>query len=197
MTKQHPEGKMQADDEGALNMAIGITKNEETGKATIAIDFMKQVKWVGFGPREARQLAGKLLGFADQIDPPKKYPYPTLCIDFDGVIHDYKKGWQDGKIYGEVVPGFFDWAQEAAKHFHLVVYSSRSKTEEGVMAMATWLHEQRAKWRAAGGQGGPFSLEFSDKKPAAFLTIDDRAICFNGTWPTIEEMKAFRPWNVA
>jgi hypothetical protein len=37
-------------------------------------------------------------------------------------------------------------------------------------------------------------LKFPVKKPAAFLTIDDRAICFNGTFPTSAEMMAFKPW---
>lgn len=37
-------------------------------------------------------------------------------------------------------------------------------------------------------------LKFPTKKPAAYLTIDDRAICFNGTFPTIEEMNNFKPW---
>jgi len=37
-------------------------------------------------------------------------------------------------------------------------------------------------------------LKFPKKKPAAFLTIDDRAICFNGTFPTKKEMESFKPW---
>lgn len=37
-------------------------------------------------------------------------------------------------------------------------------------------------------------LKFPTKKPAAYLTIDDRAICFSGIFPTIEEMNNFKPW---
>lgn len=32
-------------------------------------------------------------------------------------------------------------------------------------------------------------------KPAAFLTIDDRALTFDGLWPNIDELKGFKPWN--
>ena len=38
-------------------------------------------------------------------------------------------------------------------------------------------------------------LKFPTKKPAAFLTIDDRAICFDGTFPSTETMMSFKPWN--
>jgi hypothetical protein len=38
-------------------------------------------------------------------------------------------------------------------------------------------------------------IKFPTKKPAAFLQLDDRAMTFNGTFPSIEEMKAFKPWN--
>ena len=128
---------------------------------------------------------------------------PTICIDFDGVIHSYEKGWQGGVIYGTVVPGFFEWVEQVRDRFKLVIYSSRSKTNEGVIAMGQWLHEQRNAWIAAGGKRNetePLELECVHEKPAAWLTIDDRAIRFNGDWSDPEltgtAMLAFKPWNV-
>lgn len=126
---------------------------------------------------------------------------PTICVDFDGVIHSYERGWQDGVIYGTVVPGFFEWAEQASKQFKLVIYSSRSKSDEGQKAMLGWLIFQRRAWRESGGLSGSdvLTFEFADQKPAAWLTIDDRAVCFNGDWTapelTPEAMRSFKPWN--
>lgn len=120
---------------------------------------------------------------------------PILCIDFDGVIHSYERGWQDGEIYGTVTPGFFEWLQEANKCFRCMVYSSRTKEEGGVEKMQKWLDEQ---WRAYPRQG-TWELEFCHEKPAAFLTIDDRAICFKGQWDSQhlnpELLLKFKTWN--
>lgn len=128
---------------------------------------------------------------------------PTVCIDFDGVIHSYDRGWQNGVIYGDVVPGFFEWVELARDRFKLVVYSSRSKTDEGVTAMALWMHEKRNEWIKAGGvrhPTKPLEMEFASEKPAAWLTIDDRAVQFRGDWSdpslTVEAIEAFKPWNV-
>jgi hypothetical protein len=38
---------------------------------------------------------------------PFKYPQ-AVAIDFDGVIHKYSKGWQDGTIYDDPIPGAFE-----------------------------------------------------------------------------------------
>jgi hypothetical protein len=128
---------------------------------------------------------------------------PTLLIDFDGVVHSYEKGWQDGVIYGEVTRGFFEWVERVNGQFKLVIYSSRSKTPELRVAMLEWFTLQRSKWLQAGGvrSGDNLDIEFAHEKPAAWLTIDDRCVRFDGSWdnPLLEPeaMRAFKPWNVA
>ena len=126
---------------------------------------------------------------------------PTICVDFDGVIHSYERGWQDGAIYGTVVPGFFEWVERAAAHFRLVVYSSRSRDLEQCRAMQVWLVDRWQERHSADPQ--PYLslfhlIEFAHQKPAAWLTIDDRAIRFDGDWSAPElqpdAILAFKPW---
>ena len=129
---------------------------------------------------------------------------PTICIDFDGVIHSYEKGWQDGVIYGTVVQGFFEWIERVKDQFKLVIYSSRSKDQTSLNAMKVWLLDQQTIWLVQHWIGTPEEhpaiFEFSHEKPAAWLTIDDRAIQFKGDWAapelSAESMRAFKPWNI-
>lgn len=126
---------------------------------------------------------------------------PILCLDFDGVVHKYVRPWVDAEtISDEVTDGFFEWADNAAQYFTLVIYSSRSKSEKAIETMQWWMYEQRKKWREAGGKSiatWPVSFEFVNEKPAAFLTIDDRAICFAGDWSKLDPkvLREFKPWN--
>lgn len=130
---------------------------------------------------------------------------PILCIDFDGVIHSYERGWKDGEIYGTVVTGFFEWAVKARDHFELVIYSSRSKSAEGLAAMKDWLGMQLTAWKSAPNirdiASPPYldDFKFTHEKPPAFLTIDDRALTFNGRWGDYGYSPAgllsFKPWN--
>jgi hypothetical protein len=129
---------------------------------------------------------------------------PTICVDFDGAIHSYERGWQDGAIYGHVVPGFFEWVERVRDHFKLVIHSSRAKDEAGVVAIVFWLHKQRDAWIATGGVRDPIKpleIEVSAEKPPAWLTIDDRCIRFDGDWaaPELqsEAMRSFKPWTAS
>lgn len=144
--------------------------------------------------------------FFDWINGTGKRSNPIICVDFDGVIHSYSSGWQgETEITDPPVEGAIEWLMDHLpvpdglggsfageyKGPEVVIYSSRSKTRAGRKAMQDWLilHGLPACyiWDNV--------LKFPTKKPAAFLTIDDRAICFNGTFPTSKEMMSFKPWN--
>lgn len=128
-----------------------------------------------------------------------------ICVDFDGVINSYKSGWEGiDVISDDPVPGAIEWLMqhlptpepicamaEPYKGPEVQIYSSRSKDAKGVTAMKAWLlkHGLHPAYLSED------ILKFPTQKPAAFLTIDDRAICFEGRFPTSEEMLAFKPWN--
>lgn len=39
------------------------------------------------------------------------------------------------------------------------------------------------------------TVKWPTRKPAALYTIDDRAHQFDGSWPALESIAAFKPWN--
>lgn len=125
---------------------------------------------------------------------------PILCLDFDGVIHSYVSGWQGAdKIPDPPVPGALQFIVAAMEHFTVAIYSSRSHQPDGIAAMVQWL----GYWSVDDTYGMPAdfdhgawgAIQWPDHKPSAFVTIDDRALTFNGTWPDLETIRQFKPWN--
>lgn len=126
-----------------------------------------------------------------------------ICVDFDGVIHSYKSGWKGVDVITDPpVPGAIEWLMQhlptpdvygISERYTgpiVVIYSSRSKSWKGRKAMKAWLIKNGLpKEYITDGL-----LKFPIKKPAAYLTIDDRAICFDGVFPSTQEMEAFKPW---
>lgn len=133
---------------------------------------------------------------------------PILCVDFDGVIHSYTSGWKGADVIPDPpVPGALRWLWKATEWWNVHIYSSRSKEPAGRTAMQLWMIEHATVefgpdhpmsvidiGRDAGFQ---YPIMFSHEKPAAFLTIDDRAICFEGNWSEIDScaLLDFKPWN--
>ena len=109
-----------------------------------------------------------------------------ICIDFDGVEIDVTS---DPPANGAI-----GWLISLCLHreFQPVIYSSRSKEEAGIKAMKDWiLMYTREEFHDIIEN----NLQFAKEKPAAWLTVDDRAFCFTGEFPSLNFMKEFKPWN--
>ena len=66
----------------------------------------------------------------------------TVVFDFDGVIHKYSKGWQDGSIYDEPVEGIKDIIDKLRQSgYKVVVVSTRTAKREGLKAVISWLNK--------------------------------------------------------
>lgn len=123
---------------------------------------------------------------------------PILSLDFDGVIHSYTSKWAGAEVIPDPpVPGAIAFLREATKHFRVCIYSTRSATKAGRDAMAEWLgyHSVEGDFPTGEELGWLEKVEFPETKPPALVGIDDRILTFEGKWPTMERLLAFKPWN--
>ena len=123
------------------------------------------------------------------------------------------------------VDGAIDFIMDATRHFRVAIFSSRSKNILGRLAMKRWLYKHLVNWEWQDAEDRyqellgvpadwtPFthgdiddvhrecarrtvkSLMWPWFKPAAVITIDDRALTFTGNWPDIAFLQTFKPWN--
>lgn len=108
-----------------------------------------------------------------------------IVFDFDGVIHSYTSGWQGiDVIPDKPVKGIRETLAILMVDYKIIVVSSRCSESEGIAAIGDWLREHDIK--VDGIQA---------TKPAAFLTIDDRAITFKGCETLIDDIKNFKPYR--
>ena len=115
-----------------------------------------------------------------------------ICVDFDGVIHSYQHGFEGiDQANDPPVPGAFEFLDTLLQAgFRVAIYSSRSREYAGLRCMANYLHTHGAGHLV-------HKVSWPREKPAAWLTIDDRAVTFDGTFPSLRTIDRFRPWNRA
>ncbi len=119
---------------------------------------------------------------------------PILCLDFDGVIHSYASGWKGADIIPDpIVAGAAQFIADAQAHFTVAIHSSRSCQDGGIAAMQRYVHKAILD---ADLDGSIYdAIQWPTEKPPALITIDDRALTFDGTWPRIDDLLRFQPWN--
>lgn len=115
------------------------------------------------------------------------------------MIHSYTSSWKGAAVIPDPpVHGALEWLFKASRLFNVVIYSSRSKDPEATAAMRMWLtFHARASLTSSDAETLLNAVRFVNEKPAAFLTIDDRAMCFDGNWAKLdpEELLKFKPWH--
>jgi hypothetical protein len=124
---------------------------------------------------------------------------PILCLDFDGVIHSYTSGWQGADVISDPpVIGTKEFICRASKMFEIHIFSSRSNQDGGLSAMQHYVHDiiSSPNEEISDYEIGIIAgIVWDTEKPPAMVTIDDRALTFDGTWPDPEELLKFQPWH--
>lgn len=116
----------------------------------------------------------------------------NLCVDFDRVIHSYTTPWSGTtSIPDPPNKGAFQWLTEVVQHFDVYVFSCRCEDPSSEAAMKAWMRQHGLSEEVIA------KLRFTNQKPAAILYIDDRSFHFQGSFPTVDAIKAFKPWHPA
>lgn len=125
----------------------------------------------------------------------KKY---TIAVDFDGVIHSYVQPF----IAKHVIPdppveGAIEWLHRMIQKFEVVIFTTRGSTWRGRRAVRAWLKKYaEGMWYEAPGYRGLEDVKVTDRKIAALVYIDDRAIRFDGmNFPNADDIHLARPWH--
>jgi hypothetical protein len=120
----------------------------------------------------------------------------TIAVDFDGVLHSYQKEWINHHTIPDVpTAGAIGWLNEIQESFDVIIFTTRGKTWRGRRAVKRWLWENGLRQEDA-ETWSDLRIKITDRKPAALIYLDDRAVRFNGgNWPTADEVYQMRPWN--
>ncbi len=102
----------------------------------------------------------------------------VICVDFDGVIHRYSKGWQDGAIYDPPMEGAKEELERlVSKDYKVIILTTRLNPE--VNDDINLEKNKISKWLSANGfQRGTHYHDITAVKPIAGIYIDDRALRF-------------------
>ena len=113
---------------------------------------------------------------------------PTVCFDFDGVIHSYTSGWKGADVIPDPPVSGIRMALKSFKDNGYTVYvcTTRCETIKGRNAVMRYLHEH-------------VLMQYVDfvtgSKPPAIAYIDDRAIQFDGHPENLlQQVENLTPW---
>ena len=126
----------------------------------------------------------------DEVDYINKFLYDeskVVAIDFDGVIHTFDRGWNDGTCYGDPIPGAIEAIKKLSLKYNIIIFTAKAKSNRplvngktGVELVKEWLSKYDLIDCVA---------EITSEKPHANIYIDDRGYRFNNWTDTLKEIE--------
>ncbi|KDN80501.1 hypothetical protein [Kitasatospora cheerisanensis] len=109
----------------------------------------------------------------------------AVGVDFDLTLIRHDQGWQDGRIYGQPIPGALESLRALLRVRAVFIVTARHRTFHPLIAEWLTAHgfdavvdddPDRCYWTTRG------RILVTNKKLGAACYIDDRAIEFGGDW---------------
>ena len=104
----------------------------------------------------------------------------NIAVDFDGVIHNFDKGFHDGTCYGDPLPGALNAIKTLATKYNVIIFTAKAKPSRplvngktGTELVQEWLEEYDVM---------QYVTEITAEKPRSQIYIDDKGYHFQN-WP--------------
>ena len=127
-------------------------------------------------------------------DKVRQHSYPdeliNIGVDFDRVIHKCSKGYHDGTLYDEMMPGAAEALQKLSDKYTVIVYTCKAKKDRGLVDGKTgtelvwdWLEKNNLS---------EYVSKVTAEKPRAVAYIDDKAIRFTNWAECLEKLSSLK-----
>ena len=126
----------------------------------------------------------------------------TIAIDFDGVIHKYSQGWQNGEVYDPPIKGAATFIYNCMfkKNWSVFILSTRDAAQIEEWCRRVLFQNKELPFEITlipNDVEKPFwskkkNLGITNRKLAAHIYIDDRAFKFEGNYDGLmKEVEGF------
>ena len=110
----------------------------------------------------------------------------NIAVDFDGVIHNFDKGWHDGTCYGDPLPGALEALKRLSQDYNVIIFTAKAKPSRplvngktGTELVQEWLEKHDVM---------RYVKEITAEKPRSQIYIDDKGYHFKNWSDTLKHL---------
>lgn len=124
-----------------------------------------------------------------EVPPGFESDLKNIAIDFDGVIHNFDKGWYDGTCYGEPLPGALEAIRKLSESYTIIIFTAKAKPSRPLVNGKTGT--QLVKEWLEGHDVMKYVSEITSEKPRSKIYIDDKGYHFQNWEDTMKYLESF------